>query len=312
MDNNRPAVSVIMPVYNTEAYVDAAIKSVIAQTFQDFELLLINDGSTDDSLSILQDWSRNDSRVKVCSQENQGLSAARNTGIMHATGTYIYFMDSDDMIIPATLDSCYAFCEKKQLDFVFFDAEVFDTDLENPALVNSFNYQRKHFAPHIGMSGKDAFDQLLKSGEFFSSVCLLFINRDFLNQINLTFEKGIVHEDQLFTSLLFFKANQVAYIPLSFFLRRVRMHSIMTATYTMKNMESYFVVGHKLLKYGKKNKEVQDLVDLYLKGMIDAAVWKAYRMPLKDRLRIFILCLRDWSTYVQWKTFLVLLFKKYK
>lgn len=312
MDKSRPAISVIMPVYNTEAYVDLAIQSVMAQTFPDFELLLINDGSTDNSLPILQDWSRNDTRVKIFSQENQGLSAARNTGMMHASGSYIYFMDSDDLIIPTTLSSCYAICEKQELDFVFFDADVFDSDLENPALLSNFNYQRKHFTPHRVMSGKAAFDHLLHNGEFFSSVCLLFIQRDFLNQINLTFQKGIVHEDQLFTSLLFLKANQVVYIPTAFFLRRVRMDSIMTASYAMKNMQSYWVVGHQLLQYAKKDKAIQPLVDLYVRGMIDAAVWKAYLMPLKDRLRIFIVCLRDWRPYVKWKTFMVLLFKKYK
>lgn len=311
MDKNNPKISIIMPVYNTAAYVDAAIKSVISQRFKDFELILINDGSTDGSLNILEKWALNDDRVKVFSQDNQGLSAARNAGIVQSNGKYVYFMDSDDLIALDIFDSCYSYCEKEQLDFTFFDADVFSDDVQDLNFVNSFHYKRQEFVHEVVMSGKEAFDYLLRCGEFFSSVCLLFINRNFLSKIALTFENRIIHEDELFTSIVFFEAKRVAYLRSSYFLRRVRMDSIMTSVYSMKNIQSYFIVGEKLLQYGRANKDVAALVDLYLKRMIDAAVWKAYQMSLRNRIKVFLLGLWYWRRYVKKKTFAVLLFKKY-
>lgn len=307
---NHPEVTVVMPVFNTEAYVDSAVESVLGQTFGNFELLLINDGSTDASLLRLERWAKVDGRIHLFSQANQGLSGARNTGIAHARGDFIYFMDSDDIITKDTLHTCYEYCKNNELDFVFFDAEVFADGFQNAALTEKFNYKRSLTKSKI-LSGYETFANLLKHREFFSSACLLFINRSFLNKIGLLFEKSILHEDELFTSMLFLEAQRTCYIPASFFLRRVRANSIMTINYSMKNINSYFVVGTKLLEYAKKNSKLREVIDPYLKEMIDAAVWKAHGMPLKRRTNIFMICLRRWRRYVKIKTLFALLFKKY-
>lgn len=308
---NPPEITVVMPVFNTEAYVDRAVESVLCQTFENFELLLINDGSTDGSLLRLERWAKVDARVHVFSQANQGLSGARNTGIAHARGDFIYFMDSDDLIKKDTLHTCLECCKSNQLDFVFFDAEVFEDGVQNSVLVEKFDYKRAHTESMI-LSGIETFANLLKHREFFSSACLLFINRKFLNKIGLLFENYIVHEDELFTSILFLEARKTSYISTSFFLRRLRAGSIMTVPYSMKNINSYFVVGTKLLGYTKENIKMKEIIDLYLKEMIDAAVWKAYSMPWKNRIYILTLCLKRWRKYVKIKTLFALLFKKYK
>ncbi|MGN0854531.1 MAG: glycosyltransferase family 2 protein [Kiritimatiellia bacterium] len=93
-----PKVSVIMPVYQTEATVAAAIESVLAQTFADFELLCVNDGSPDNAPAILEEYAAKDRRVRVFAQENRGLSGARNTGLDRAMGDYVTFLDSDDAL----------------------------------------------------------------------------------------------------------------------------------------------------------------------------------------------------------------------
>ncbi|WP_293887264.1 MULTISPECIES: glycosyltransferase family 2 protein [unclassified Sphingobacterium] len=308
---NDPEITIIMPVFNTEAYVDSAVESVLDQTFKSFELLLINDGSTDGSLSRLANWAEKDARVRVFSQANQGLSGARNTGIEHAKGNFIYFMDSDDLIKRDTLHTCYKYCKENHLDFVFFDAETFADEIQDTALSTRFNYSRIYFEPKVIVSGIEAFEKLLKYDEFFSSVCLLFINRTFLTRIGLRFEKYIVHEDELFTTILFMEAHKTYYIPATFFMRRLRTGSIMMVDYSMKNINSYFIVGIRLLDYSKNNAKIRDIVVLYLRGMIDAAVWKAYKMQLKNRVTVFVVCLRRWRKYVKIKTLCVLLFKKY-
>ena len=95
---SKPVFSIIMPVYNVEQYISEAIESVLNQSFKDFELLIINDGSTDNSPKIAEYFKEKDSRILIFHQKNQGLSAARNFGIKNAKGTFIYFMDSDDLI----------------------------------------------------------------------------------------------------------------------------------------------------------------------------------------------------------------------
>lgn len=308
---NQPEITIIMPVFNTEAYVDSAVESVLRQTFESFELLLINDGSTDCSLSLLEKWAKKDARVRVFSQSNQGLSGARNTGIAHAKGNFIYFMDSDDLIKRDTLQTCYKCCKENHLDFVFFDAETFADGIQDTTLSTRFNYSRIYIEPNVLLSGIEAFEKLLEYDEFFSSVCLLFINRTFLTRIGLLFEKGIVHEDELFTTILFMEAHKTSYIPATFFMRRLRNGSIMMVDYSLKNINSYFIVGNRLLDYSKKNAKMRDVVTIYLSGMMNAAVWKAYKMPLKYRLTVFVVCIRRWRKYVKIKTLCVLLFKKY-
>ncbi len=98
MRNNKPKVSIIVPVYNVESYLNRCLDSLINQSFDDIEIICINDGSTDSSLEILKEYEKKDSRVKIINQENQGLSGARNSGIEIAIGDYISFVDSDDWI----------------------------------------------------------------------------------------------------------------------------------------------------------------------------------------------------------------------
>lgn len=113
-----PGISVIIPVYNVEKYLRSCLDSVFNQTFADYEVICVNDGSTDTSLKILQAYQRKDSRMRVISQDNQGLSAARNVGVAAACGTYVYFLDSDDSIHPQTLACLYDLMTKYKADMV--------------------------------------------------------------------------------------------------------------------------------------------------------------------------------------------------
>lgn len=96
----EPLISVIVPVYNVEKYLPMCLNSILAQTYKNFEVICVDDGSTDDSLALLQKYAEKDARIKVIHQKNGGVSAARSCGIDNASGDYIYFMDSDDFIRP--------------------------------------------------------------------------------------------------------------------------------------------------------------------------------------------------------------------
>ena len=111
-----PKISVIIPVFNTHLYLEQCLKSVSEQTFTDWEALVVNDGSTDDSALIINKWIERDSRFHILSQPNSGLSAARNTGLKHANGKYIFFLDSDDFLSPNALNDLYQVAKKERLD----------------------------------------------------------------------------------------------------------------------------------------------------------------------------------------------------
>ena len=113
-------ISVFVPVYNVEKYFSEFVNIILAQTFNDFEVICVNDGSTDNSPEILRQYADKDQRVKIVTQSNQGLSMARNNGLKEAGGDYVYFMDSDDAIHPKCLETAYTLAEKQQADLVCF------------------------------------------------------------------------------------------------------------------------------------------------------------------------------------------------
>lgn len=116
-----PEISVVVPVYNVRDYLRKNIESILAQTFTDYELILVNDGSRDDSLSILREYEQKDARITVIDKPNGGLSDARNAGMAIASGKYIQFIDSDDFVEPQLLEKCRHKLEETGADMVIFD-----------------------------------------------------------------------------------------------------------------------------------------------------------------------------------------------
>ncbi len=112
-----PKISVIIPIYDVEKYLPACLNSVLAQTFTDFEAICVNDGSPDNAAAILKEYAARDSRIKVVTQPNGGLSAARNAGLEQAQGDYVYFLDSDDYIHPQILEILYREISGGEFDF---------------------------------------------------------------------------------------------------------------------------------------------------------------------------------------------------
>lgn len=115
-----PAISVVIPVYNVEEYLEESLNSILNQTFKDFEVICINDGSTDNSLSILNKFKEKDIRIKIINQKNLGNGGARNTGLRQAIGDYVYFFDADDLLLPNALELMYENAVSNQSDLVIF------------------------------------------------------------------------------------------------------------------------------------------------------------------------------------------------
>ena len=153
-----PKISVVIPVYNNEKYIKYCINSILEQTFEDFELLLIDDGSTDDSGAICDQYAKKDARTKVIHQENAGVSSARNRGIKEAQGTYLMFCDSDDWVHPNWCEELYSCIVEYTNAFVVCDVQKVNLDGESVARtylenVETNNKQTYFDVWKMGLSG---------------------------------------------------------------------------------------------------------------------------------------------------------------
>lgn len=125
MRNEAPKVSIIIPIYKVEKYLPSCLDSVLNQTFKDWEAICVNDGSPDKCSEILDEYVKKDKRIKVITQDNQGLSMARNNGFKKSNGEYILFLDSDDFVHPQLLEICVNFAEKEKVDMVSFNFQEY-------------------------------------------------------------------------------------------------------------------------------------------------------------------------------------------
>lgn len=307
---DTPKVSIIIPVYNTQDFVRQAVDSILQQSLSDIEIIIVDDGSTDNSFEILKDLALKDNRIQLYQQANQGQAVARNQALLYATGKYIYFMDSDDSLEADALDTCYQKCEKHQLDFAFFDADILKTE-DTPVV--KLNYDRKAYTNETKIyEGVEILNLLLDKNAFSVSPCLSLIKKVYLDTLELRFYPNIIHEDELFTFTLYIMAERVMPIHRTFFHRRLRGNSTMTTSFSWKNMNGYLTTAEEVLKFRNgKSTELQKTTDLYLSKMLNAALWKAHTLPLKQRINLFSTAVFKYNKYVSFKTLAILLIKKY-
>lgn len=302
-------VSVVIPVYNTELYVGEAIKSISNQTLKDIEIIVIDDGSTDNSLDIIKEIAADDSRLHFFTQSNHGQSVARNYAIHRCQGEYIYFMDSDDILESTALEECYNRAIASNLDMVIFDAEILN---KNSKLSLNINYCREgKVEEYLTYAGIDLLHLLFDRNAFTPSPCLYIVKRDFLENLQLLFHPNIIHEDQLFTLQLYLYASSIQYIPKMFFKRRVRENSTMTSSLTMRNVNSYFIIVEELLKLSERKEIFKDVIDKHIASMLDPLMYLSYKLPLNDRISIALKVLKRYYKYVSNKNLLILLFKSF-
>ncbi|MCB6972384.1 MULTISPECIES: glycosyltransferase [Butyricimonas] len=301
-------VSIIIPVYNTEQYVKQTVESIMEQTLHDIEIIIINDGSTDNSLSVITELAKQDHRIKLLSQINQGQSISRNVGIEKASGEFIYFMDSDDLLEKNTLEICYQKCTSEQLDFVFFDADSFT---DEASILRNYRYQRNLQIEDRVWSGIEILKIQDETANYRTSPCLSFTRLSYLQENNIQFYPHIIHEDELYTAMLYLTATRVKYIKQIFFKRRIRKDSITTRKFSIKNIQGYFTVANELKRYKKQKMEVAQIIDTHLSNMLNAAIWNASYLPLKERLYIAKCSIFDYFKYVSFKTIEILLFKSF-
>lgn len=242
----NPIISVIVPVYNVEKYITKCIDSILAQSFSDFELLLVDDGSTDSSGSICDEYSKKDSRVRVIHKENSGPSDARNMGIAQATGDYVTYIDSDDLVHVDYLELLYNSLKENDAEISVCNIVHFHNEEEID--INS------KFNPTIQvMDGEEAMIQMLIGNIHGSSACAMLVPIAMAREIN--FPSGRYHEDDFISYKYIYSAKKVANIEEALYFYYQRENSIMHSGYgkiSVDELDAADYVYSECEKYGKK------------------------------------------------------------
>ena len=240
-------VSVIIPVYNAGKYIKKCLNSIINQSLNEIEIICINDGSTDDSLNILNKFANKDHRIKIFSTKNLGQGHARNLGLNEASGRYISFIDADDWIELNTLELLYHKANLLDLDLLFFQMVNYIEDSGNFFETELYNYKKliENFNQDIPFSPEDAKDFL-----FDIAVCPVskLYKKNFLENNNIFFPEGIIFEDNVFFYNSFLRANKISYLSEKFYYRRRHSESV-TQNITEKSFDIVSATNQMLLLF---------------------------------------------------------------
>lgn len=296
---NNPVFSIVIPVYNVENYLDRCVRSIINQTYTNIEIILVDDGSTDKSAKLCDDYAEQDSRIIVIHKENGGLSDARNKGLKCARGNYVLFVDSDDDIELYT-------CEM----FLPYTDHGYDIIAGN-GISNSKSIKLVQKPDAREYSGKDYMKIALQRGSLPAEAWLYVYKRSFLLSYDLWFKRGILHEDEQFTPRAILCATRIINSQISFYHYVVREGSISTTKDFRKNaadfydtcieLEKIYVkVKERVLRHLLRDSLVVKYLSLYQRGGLymfgngfshRSFVWRnAFRVKTKMKAALFCVC----------------------
>ena len=241
-------ITVIVPAYNVEKYIGKCLDSLINQTKKEFEIIVVNDGSKDKTLEIVNMYkSKNQEKIRILTQQNQGLSAARNNGIKMAEGKYVMFVDSDDEIDVNLLEKLWNKIEEFQYDVVAFDVKLI--------------YPKKSVVIKSGITENitqlNEEDRKKIITNMYCMACNKIYKKDIFNDINMLFEPNLWFEDVLFLHKLIPNLKSFGFIEFPGYMYYQRKNSI-TYTYTDR-LVNIQVVMDKIIEYYEK----QDYYDIY-------------------------------------------------
>lgn len=316
-------ISIIIPVYNVEKYILDCLNSVINQTYSNIECLLIDDKSPDNSIAIAKEFiKRYNGNIKfkiISHKTNQGLSAARNTGIKHSIGTYLYFLDSDDEIFPNTIEELYKIAHISKSDFSVGDFKIEKVNTQNETS-NPYTYLPIN---KTGLyTNKDIVKAYFKN-QWFAMACNKLISKDFLLKNSLWFPLGLLHEDIYWSFKLASCANRMSIYNSPTYIYKLRSTSI-TGKITERNVYNmieilrlcYMITCEKQNPYLKG--KLRSIANYTIKNMVTSSsisndkkmefissikhtihktIWHSFPLSISDALKQIILCLPNILIY---------------
>ena len=245
-----PIVSVVVPIYNGERYLRDSLDSLLAQTFQDFEIICVNDGSTDSSESIINEYAERDSRVKIVNQTNGGVASARNAGIENAEGRYLLFCDDDDLFASNMLEAMVGTMERNNADICIPNG--YKLDMADNERVVDFNFINTKFLPEKEcFSPRDAGKYLLNFPTFF---IYKMYRLPFVREHGIFFDARRAEEDALFFTQALLLSERITVVKDRLFYYRVNAgDSVSDLIYQqdiMAGYESMLTVKALMMEYG--------------------------------------------------------------
>ncbi|GCF88550.1 glycosyltransferase family 2 protein [Shewanella sp. M-Br] len=307
----QPMISIIIPVYKVERFLARCLDSVLAQTYSDFEIICVNDGSPDNCGVILAEYEKNDNRIKVINQVNQGLSVARNTGLDFARGNYICFVDSDDAIQPQTLEIALFWAEKKQADLVVWQSvysdgfekpdKLFDIEKIDVIIVNEPLYHKNKRPNKIG-----------------SVVWNKLYKKELVEDER--FIPGVHYEDISYSFSIMEKRPKTVVIPAELYLYTKFEESITQQRPTLKLIKDYHIAINSIYNSYKKNmisKELKHIRHNLLRPLLSNQFKKCKQADQDQRvvmLQAFAEELRDLDAkgLLTWRGHRIYLYIAYK
>mgnify|MGYP004621027173 FL=1 len=247
-------ISVIIPVFNSSLCLDHCLSTVINQTLEDIEIILIDDGSTDDSLNIIKDYAKKYNNIKYTSKRNEGQAIARNIGIQMASGEFITFIDSDDYVELNMLEELYNIAKLEKSDIVVCDyvEEYNNKNIEKKSLyIEADNIKRSYVLCVAGP-------------------CSKIINSDIFKKNDIKFLEGNIYEDLAIIPTLAFYSNKISYCNEILYHYVIRQNSTMNQTKYSKKLESIFNVMDTLYNSFKGKGYDNELEFLYINHLLYA------------------------------------------
>lgn len=292
-----PIFSIVVPVYNAEQYVDKCINSILYQTFTDLELILVDDGSKDDSCSLCNAIAKNDKRVKILRQENQGASAARNNGITAAEGEYIIFLDSDDYWLHLdALDIIWKRLSKTTPDVLSFNyRKNYGTNMSKP-------YFSECVPMPKGLLGIDSLKYIVSHDLWVSCSWNKVIKRQFFFDNQLDFSEGVTSEDIDWCVRLALLANNFDYIPLDV-VAYLQQSSSVSKTVTVSKVECLIANIKKsidILNQSKSKSNKNTLLWPYIGYQVGTLLFTLAQLDNRVQRRKMTELVNPLLTYIQY------------
>lgn len=282
--------SIIVPMYNVQQYIDRCLDSLTDQEFEDYEVILVNDKSTDSSLELARIWEKKYPKIKIyCKDSNSGLSETRNYGINKARGQYLIFVDSDDYVEKNCLTRINTELEKNlNPDIMYFG--IYEETDGHKEYCDKFAAERDRL-----LKANDFMLNELKHRQLYVSVWAAIYKRGLIVDNNLYFKSGLLHEDELWSPQVLYNAEKVCHVEYAFYHYYIRPNSISTAKDLTKNGLDVISTCKDLMRICADYKSDEltkwmrnHIAMLYMKA---TTMGKLYRKDYKKNIsRIFPIC----------------------
>lgn len=272
-------LSIVIPAYNTEAYLGRCLESCLHQDLpeSEYEIVVVNDGSTDGTPDVAKRYAAGHSGVKLYSQENGGLSRARNAGLARAEGEYVWFVDSDDTIAPQCLWALLALCEGGNLDILAVSSE---------RIVDGKAYPHFVFDPSLRGEVLSGPDVLRKDLVVSPCAPFMLFRRKFLTDNELSFYPGILHEDEEFFPRALYRASRVSFCDRICYSAHIRGGSIMQ-TANPRRADDMLLIADRLQEYaGTLPKEDRWVISRRITNLLNFSLKLSRRFPEENRRRL--------------------------